>query len=179
VAGQVVANTTINGCVEVRAAGVTFRNVVFNVAGCFWGVRNFSTGLSVIDSTISCGGFNGNAFGSSDLSLLRVEITRCENGLNVAGRVSVVDSWIHDMNGGQGSAHTDGAQFNEGASDIVFQHNTINVGPANGATSAINHVGRGRRSECTGDDRGQSVRRRHLHPVLRAPGPGGPGAHHR
>jgi hypothetical protein len=137
VAGQVVANTTINGCVEVRAAGVTFRNVVFNVAGCFWGVRNFSTGLSVIDSTISCGGFNGNAFGSSDLSLLRVEITRCENGLNVAGRVSVVDSWIHDMNGGQGSAHTDGAQFNEGASDIVFQHNTINVGPANGATSAI------------------------------------------
>jgi hypothetical protein len=110
---------------------------VFNAGGCFWGVRNFATGLAVIDSTLTCAGTNGTGFGSTDLSLLRVEITRCENGLNVAGRVSVVDSWIHDMNGGQGGAHTDGAQFNEGASDIVFQHNTINVGPANGATSAI------------------------------------------
>ena len=137
VAGQVVSNTTINGCVEVRAANVSFRNVAFNVGGCFWGVRNFSTGLQVIDSSITCAGTNGTAFGSSDLSLLRVDISRCENGLNVAGRVSVTDSWIHDMNGGNGGAHTDGAQFNQGASDILFQHNTINVGPQNGATSAI------------------------------------------
>jgi hypothetical protein len=137
VAGQVVSNTTINGCVEVRAANVSFRNVAFNVGGCFWGVRNFSTGLQVIDSSITCAGTNNTAFGSSDLSLLRVDISRCENGLNVAGRVTVTDSWIHDMNGGNGGAHTDGAQFNEGASDILFQHNTINVGPQNGATSAI------------------------------------------
>jgi hypothetical protein len=100
-------------------------------------VRNFSTGLQVIDSAATCGGTNGNAFGSSDLSLLRVEISRCENGLNVAGRVNVIDSWIHDMNGSSGGAHTDGAQFNQGASDITFRHNTINVGPQNGATSAI------------------------------------------
>lgn len=136
-AGQVVANATINGCVEVRADNVTFRNVAFNANGCFWGVNNFATGLQVIDSSLTCGGFNGTGFGSARLSLLRVEISRCENGLNVSGNVSVVDSWIHDMNGGAGGAHTDGAQFNQGASDILFQHNTINVGPANGATSAI------------------------------------------
>ena len=137
VAGETVSGVAITGCVEVHAPGVTFRNVSFNVQGCFWGVRNFSTGLSVVDSAITCGGTNGTAFGSSDLSLLRVEISRCENGLNVAGRVGVIDSWIHDMNGGNGGAHTDGAQFNQGASDITFRHNTINVGPQNGATSAI------------------------------------------
>jgi hypothetical protein len=136
-AGETVSGVSVTGCVEVRAANVTFRSVQFNVGGCFWGVRNFSTGLQVIDSAISCAGTNGTAFGSSDLSLLRVDISRCENGLNVAGRVSVTDSWIHDMNGSSGGAHTDGAQFNQGASDIVFQHNTINVGPQNGATSAI------------------------------------------
>jgi hypothetical protein len=143
-----VSGVTFNGCVEVHAPNVTFRNVAFNVTGCFWGVRNFTVrsdgsvlvdgpGLQVIDSSLTCGGFNGTGFGSSLLSLLRVEISRCENGLNVAGNVTVTDSWIHDMNGGNGGAHTDGAQFNQGASDIVFQHNTINVGPANGATSAI------------------------------------------
>lgn len=136
-AGQVVSNTTINGCVEVRAPNVTFQNVQFNVGGCFWGVNNFSTNLRVIDSAVDCARTNGNAFGSSNLSLLRVEISRCENGLNVAGNVNVTDSWIHDMNGSQGGAHTDGAQFNQGASDITFRHNTINVGPQNGATSAI------------------------------------------
>lgn len=136
-ANETVSGVAITGCVEVHAPGVTFRNVSFNVQGCFWGVRNFSTGLSVVDSAITCGGTNGTAFGSSDLSLLRVEISRCENGLNVAGRVGVTDSWIHDMNGGNGGAHTDGAQFNQGASDITFRHNTINVGPQNGATSAI------------------------------------------
>ena len=136
-AGQTIANTTINGCVEVRAANVTFRNVQFNVGGCFWGIQNFSTGLSLVDSAIDCARTNGNAIGSTNLALVRVEISRCENGLNVAGNVSVTDSWIHDMNGSAGGAHTDGAQFNQGASDIVFQHNTINVGPQNGATSAI------------------------------------------
>jgi hypothetical protein len=147
-AGETVSGVAITGCVEVHAANVTFRNVQFNAGGCFWGVRNFTIrsdgaviidgpGLKVIDSALTCASTNGTGFGSSDLSLLRVDISRCENGLNVAGRVTVTDSWIHAMNGSSGGAHTDGAQFNQGASDIVFQHNTINVGPQNGATSAI------------------------------------------
>jgi hypothetical protein len=135
--GQTIANTRINGCVEVRGANITFRNVQFNVNGCSWGVRNFSTNLQVIDSEVNCGGYNGNAFGSTSMTLTRVDIHGCENGLNVAGGVLVQDSWIHDMNGGQGGAHTDGAQFNQGATDITFRHNTINVGPGFGATSAI------------------------------------------
>ena len=134
-AGQTIANTTINGWVEVRAANVTFRNVKINGPGCFWVVQNFSSGLQVIDSTISGAGGNGTCIGSSGLSLLRVELTGCENGLNVSGTTTVTDSWIHGLTTANG-AHTDGAQFNQGASDILFQHNTIVVA-APGGTSAI------------------------------------------
>jgi chitodextrinase len=134
-AGAVIANMRINGCVEVRAANVTFRNVFVNGPGCFWVVQNFSTGLQVIDSTITGGGGNGTCIGSSGLSLLRVELTGCENGLNVSGTTTVTDSWMHDLTTANG-AHTDGAQFNQGASDILFQHNTI-VMPTPGSTSAI------------------------------------------
>ena len=134
-AGQRIADTTISGCTEVRAPNVTFVNVLFNAGGCFWAVQNFSTGLQLIDSSITCAGGNGNGIGSSGLSLLRVEIAGCENGLNVAGTTTVTDSWIHDLTTANG-AHTDGAQFNQGATSILFQHNTIIV-PTPGSTSAI------------------------------------------
>lgn len=131
-----MANTRINGCVEVRGANITFRNVLFNGNGCFYAVRNFSTNLQVFDSEATCGGFNGTAFVESSISLTHVDIHDCENGLSISGSVLVQDSWIHNMVTANG-AHTDGAQFNQGATDITFRHNTINVGPGNGATSAI------------------------------------------
>lgn len=134
-AGQTVVNAQINGCVEVRASNVTFRNVKFNGVGCFYAVRNFATGLQIIDSDITCGGANGTGVTSSDYSLLRVHIYGCENGLNVSGRVTMTDSLINQGVTANG-AHTDGAQFNEGASDIFLQHNTI-ITPAPGGTSAI------------------------------------------
>lgn len=135
-AGEKVQNLRLTGCVEVRAANVTFQNVDFAPnTGCFYRVRNFSTGLMILDSTISCGGSNNNGIGDSNLSLLRVEITACENGLNVSGTTTVNDSWIHDLVTANG-AHTDGAQFNQGASSIIFGHNTIIV-PTPGSTSAI------------------------------------------
>ncbi len=130
-----LSNTVINGCVEVRANNVTLRNVKVNGVGCFYAVRNFATGLQIIDSDITCGGGNGTGVTSSDYSLLRVHVYGCENGLNVSGRVSMTDSLINQGVTANG-AHTDGAQFNQGAADIVFQHNTI-ITPAPGGTSAI------------------------------------------
>lgn len=133
-AGETVANVSISGCVEVRATNVTFRNV--RIAGsCFYAVRNYSTGLSIVDSELTCNGFNGSAVTASNYSLTRVDIHHCENGLNVGGNVSMVDSWIHDMETDDG-AHTDGAQINQGATNVVIRHNTIVV-PTPGATSAI------------------------------------------
>lgn len=134
-AGQTVANTTINGCTVVRAANVTFRNVKFNANGCFWGVQSQSTGLSIVDSEITCGGANGTAIGSDGFALLRVDIHNCENGMDVGSNASLVDSWIHDMET-DGGAHTDGAQIGQGSHDLTFRHNTIAMA-APGATSAI------------------------------------------
>jgi hypothetical protein len=88
-----------------------------------------------MDSELTCNGDNGSAVTATSYSLLRVDIHDCENGLNVGGDVSLVDSWIHDMETDDG-AHTDGAQINQGATNVVIRHNTITV-PTPGATSAI------------------------------------------
>jgi hypothetical protein len=134
-AGETIANVQINGCTVVRAAGVTFRNVLFNATGCFWGVQSLSSGLSIVDSEITCSGNNGTGIGSAGFSLLRVDIHNCENGLDVGSNASLVDSWIHDMETDNG-AHTDGVQIGQGSSNLVFRHNTIAMA-APGATSAI------------------------------------------
>lgn len=135
-AGETIVNTQINGCATVRAAGVTFRNVLFNApASCGWGVRSLSSGLTIVDSEITCSGSNGTGIGSDGFSLLRVDIHNCENGLDVGSNASLVDSWLHDMTL-TGGAHADGVQIGEASHDLVFRHNTIAVA-APGATSAI------------------------------------------
>lgn len=133
-AGETISGVDIRGCVEVRAQNVTFRNVKIS-GSCFYAVRNFSSGLRIEDSELSCNGSNGTGVASTNYSLLRVDIHGCENGLDVGGNVSLVDSWIHDMVTCCG-AHTDGAQINQGATNITIRHNTIII-PAPGGTSAI------------------------------------------
>lgn len=130
-----VSNTRINGCVEVRAANVTFKNVYFNGAGCFYAVRNFSSGLVIEDSFITCGETNGTGVTATGYTVRRSEITGCENGFNVGGNVTLEDNWIHPAVTANG-AHTDGIQMNQGAANITVRHNTISV-PAPGGTSAI------------------------------------------
>lgn len=136
-AGETVSGVEIQGCVEVRAANVTFRNVRI-IAPCFWAVRSFAAGTLFEDVEITCSdtpGSNGysNGVGGS-ATLRRADIHDCENGLNVPGNTTVVDSWIHGLYDG-GDAHTDGAQFNQGAANIRFEHNTIDV--RGNTTSAI------------------------------------------
>jgi len=132
--GQVLADTEVHGCVEVHGNGVLITNVRVVGNGCFWGIINHSTGLTIEDSEVSCGG-NGTAIGPANLYVVRTEIHTCENGLHVDGHITVRDSWIHDMIT-SGGAHTDGAQFGQGAEFILFDHNTIDI-PAPGGTSAI------------------------------------------
>lgn len=137
-ANTVIANTKINGCVEVRASGVVFRNVLINAAGCFWAFRNWGTNLVLEDVEITCGdqpgsnGFSNAGQNTGSATIRRADIHHCENGLNVPGNTTLVDSWIHDMYDG-GDAHTDGAQFNQGAANIRFVHNVFD---ARGNTSS-------------------------------------------
>ena len=121
-----VENKEIRGCVEVHAANVTIRNTRILGNGCFTAVRNFSTGLRLENVEITCGNTGGTGIGSQGFTLLRSNVYGCENGMDVsgAGNVTVQDSYIHDLFFGPG-AHTDGAQFGQGASNITFQHNSI------------------------------------------------------
>ena len=128
-AGETVTDMDISGCVEVHAADVTFRNVRI-AAPCFWAVRSFAAGAVFDDVEISCQdtpGSNGYSNGGGgSVTLRRADIHHCENGLNVPGDTALIDSWVHDLYDG-GDAHTDGAQFNQGAANIRFEHNTIDV----------------------------------------------------
>lgn len=138
-ANQIVANREIRGCVEVRAAGVTFRNVRIT-GSCFVVVRVISGSVSIEDSEISCqdtGGSSALSNQSTGLGVLRrVDIHDCENGLNVPGNTHVYDSWIHGLIPfSVGGAHSDGAQLNQGAANVRFEHNTIDA--RGDTTSAI------------------------------------------
>lgn len=135
-AGAVIDGRDISGQVVVNAPNVTIRNSRIRSTA-FRPVQNNSTGLTIQDVEIDGLDANGDCFGNSNATLIRVNMHDCENGLNVSGDVTVTDSWIHDLDSDNG-AHTDGAQFNQGATDIVFRHNVIEPVPGTGgATSCI------------------------------------------
>jgi hypothetical protein len=133
--GQVYEGQDVHGCVEVHADNVTIKNSRISGAGCQYALHNQATGLTIVDSEINCADTAHTAIGSSDLTATRVDVHGCENGFNVSGRVTVEDSWVHDLYAPAG-AHTDGAQLNQGAESVVFEHNTI-LSPLPGGTAAI------------------------------------------
>lgn len=133
--GTVIDGMEIHGCVRVTGDHVVIRESRIVATGCSWGVRNEGDDLALLDVELTCGGGNGTGVGSSNLYLARVDIHGCENGLDVAGHVTVRDSYIHDGTTAN-EAHTDGAQLGQGAAFILLDHNTIVV-PAPGGTSAI------------------------------------------
>jgi len=134
--GAVIDGQDISGCVEVRAPNVTIQNSRIIGAGCFYAVRNFSTGLQLLHDTITCGGYNGTGVSDNEFALVASDVSACENGANVSkpGNVTIQDSYIHDLVTANG-AHTDGVQIGQAAAHLRFLHNTIiNSG---GQTSAI------------------------------------------
>lgn len=139
-AGATLDGWDIHGCLSIQAPNVTIRNSRIIGAGCQYAVHNFSTGLQVLHSTITCGGGNGNGISDNEFSAIADDISGCENGSNVAtlngsaGNVLFQDSYIHDLVSANG-AHTDGVQIGQGAAHLRFLHNTI-YNPA-GQTSAI------------------------------------------
>lgn len=137
------ANTIIDsktlGCLTVSAPGVVISNsrIVCNGFIVLKGGGTSSSPLVIQDSEVDCQGANGTGIDVTNATVRRVEVSRCENGFNVGGPLLVEDSWIHDLVTANG-AHTDGMQFNQGASNITVRHNTIDpINGSNGGTSAI------------------------------------------
>jgi Right handed beta helix region len=122
--------------IDVQAANVTIRNsrvgstsfsAIFN--------RTDSPGLVVEDTTLA--NQDGTCISSSNFTARRVEMTGCENGATASGNVTIVDSWMHDLDT-SADAHTDGVQFTQGAQNVVIRHNNIDpLSSGTGCTSAI------------------------------------------
>ena len=135
-ANTVIDGKTIGSCITVSASNVTIRNTKISCSNAYRAVQVSGGSVTIEDSEIDCKGTNNDGLGNSGYTLRRVDLSGCENGMNVAGNVTVEDSYIHDLTTANG-AHTDGAQFNQGASNITFRHNTINPTNGTGATSCI------------------------------------------
>jgi hypothetical protein len=132
-ANTVLDGLDISGSVTVRAANVVIKNSKIHGSGTGNGVEVDAGNVTVQDSEIY--GFeNGIAF--ADWTAIRVNIHgNTGDGVKIGSNTLLQDSWLHDFTPGPG-AHTDGAQMQDGSSNVVLRHNTISIpynGPGNGA----------------------------------------------
>jgi hypothetical protein len=136
-AGTIIENRDITGGITVNAPNVIIRRCRIR-SSTFYVVRNNSTGLLIEDSEIDglLGTSNSMGMGNTGFTMRRCNVHGTENGFNIGGTSTVLveDSYIHNLYTG-GGAHTDGAQFNQGASNITFRHNQFVSQP--GSTSCI------------------------------------------
>ena len=147
-AGAVIDARDISGPVVVNAPNVTIRRSRIRT-NAMWVVESNSTGLVIQDSELlnrPTAGQNNchNAIGSRGFSVVRSEISGCENAADIGGdNVTMTDNYIHDLDTTGPSyvwgndPHTDGLQMSPGADNIVVRHNWIDPTAGGGATSAI------------------------------------------
>lgn len=143
----VIDGKLITGGIEVRGANVTIRNSRITDAAVAVLDNNTSYGkapLHLEDSEVDCGGVGGSGIVEANITIRRVWIHGCENGMSITQNIDMRDSYISaliDLGGTE--AHEDGVQFGSGhwdpacvgtgcsmgfapgALNITFIHNTI------------------------------------------------------
>lgn len=134
VAGTVIDAKDIRGCVSVTAANVTIRRSrVLCSGGYAVDVYNVGASLTIEDSEVTCGNSQGTGIGERFLTVLRVDVWGCENGLDVDSDTLIEDSYVHDLYEGT-DGHADGLQTCCNTR-ITIRHNTLFPGAQ--TTSAI------------------------------------------
>jgi hypothetical protein len=134
----VIDGMDIQGCVLIKAPGVVIRNskITCGNALAVASYRNYYTGTGVLleDVEITCGDTVGTAVGDYNVTVRRANIHGCENGFDVDGEISVVDSYIHDLYINDAiDTHTDGLQITPVGQNVVIKHNTIYMNNGNAA----------------------------------------------
>jgi hypothetical protein len=125
-AGTVLDGVRIEGCLVVKADDVVIRNsrivchrpgrqLAVNVAD---GTKNLVIEDSEIDATGADVGI-----GWGNYTLRRVNLHGSADGARWGTKVTIEDSWIHDMSR-EDSLHSDAMQTTSG-SDVVIRHNTL------------------------------------------------------
>ena len=168
------------GCIQVQAPRVVIRNSKISCNGL--AVATFDgeysgTPLLIEDTEIDCQNAPGShGIGDANVTVRRVEITACENGLDINQNIIVEDSYIHNLyNGGdshmdglQLAGHWNGSSFVDGALNVTIRHNTIygmGDGDTTFGTSAIFTIRPGNTNILI---ERQPPRRRRLHDLLPA-----------
>ena len=113
----------------------------FELRGAVFG-QGGSDRLTLKNVTITCNdqsgaATNGTAVGDSYITVIRADISACENGFDADREVTVRDSYVHDLYQSD-AAHTDGLQSCCG-DNLILEHSVWygKTGGVNG-TSAIN-----------------------------------------
>jgi hypothetical protein len=133
--GTVIDGLDVTGCIDVRASNVVIRNTrVRYTGGCGSDVVRLAAGagnLVVQDSDLDGQSHPDCAasVGSSDYTLVRVDMHHCSDGPRVSETATVVvrDSYIHELSNLSGD-HGDGIQCYRGTGPMTIAHNTIQGG---------------------------------------------------
>ena len=137
--GTVIDGLDITGTVTITASNVTVkRSRITGSAFALVYVKDGVTGVRVEDSELNGSGSSGtsNSMGVyGPATVLRSNIYGVENGVAPFSNTVVQDNYIHDLLA-PGSPHYDGIQIDGGISNVVIQHNTINLA-GHDQTSAV------------------------------------------
>lgn len=137
-AGTIIDSKTITSALIIKANNVTIKNCRIAVPNAAFIILNDSgnTGFLLQDTEID--GLNtvtdGAAIGGRNYTALRCNIHGTGDGVKLGDNVTIQDSYIHDLYGGNDS-HNDGMQCSDGT-NVRILHNTI-LPVYTGATSCI------------------------------------------
>jgi hypothetical protein len=136
--GAVVDAKNVSGSIEVHASNVTIKRTKVTGGGIypiriFPGFSNVTVEDVEVDGDSSCGR-SVQPDGSGTLLMLRMNVSGCEDGVQMSDNNTLQDSYIHNLRFSS-TSHNDGVQQNGGSSDVV-RHNTI-FNPHN-ETSCVN-----------------------------------------
>lgn len=127
--GAVVQNREIHGCIDVQAPNVIIRNVRV-VGPCAYGIQTYRAGgTTTIDRVeVNCTDAHGSGIAGPGFYAHAVYLHDCENGLEINGGSSIVDSVISAREANS-EGHGDMIQSQDGNS-VLIEHNTfIGVNP--------------------------------------------------
>jgi hypothetical protein len=132
--GYVVQNLDVTGCIYISANDVTVKNTRVHGGGCYEPIHvNDGYSNALIEDTEIDGQKSstcGEAVGTHDYTLLRVNAHGCSDGPRLAGSgpITIRDSYIHDLSMLAGD-HGDGIQaYGLDGGSITIVHNTITGG---------------------------------------------------
>ncbi|AVT40347.1 hypothetical protein [Plantactinospora sp. BB1] len=125
--GQVISNLHITGRVSVHARNVTIRRSRITSDGATFPIRTFDSAVNLVVEDVEIDGRGRSPVGVcfDDYTLRRVNLHHVQDGLWIGSRVTVVDSWIHDLVRVPGS-HNDCVRV-VGVGDVLIRHNRLDA----------------------------------------------------